>query len=64
MKSKAKLDKKLARQLGIVLAAKICFILAIKQIWFSHPPAQEMRMPTTLVEQHLLDSPPNPTSEE
>ena len=57
MKSSTEWDTKLARQLGIVLAVKICFIVAIRQIWFSHPTAPEMRMPATAVEQHMLGSP-------
>jgi hypothetical protein len=60
MKSISKWDMKLARQIGVVLVVKICFILAIKQIWFSHPAAQGMRMPSASVAQHLLGLSANP----
>jgi hypothetical protein len=47
-------DKALARKIAIVLAVKVCFLVAMKQLWFSQPQAVDMTMPTQAVEQRLL----------
>ena len=50
-------DVALARKLTLVLAIKVCFIFAMKQLWFSEPQAENMTMPTDAVEQHVLGRP-------
>lgn len=47
-------DLALARKIAIVLVIKVCFLMTIKQLWFSHPQAVDMTMPTERVEQRLL----------
>jgi hypothetical protein len=51
-------DTALARKIAIVLAMKVCFLVAIKQLWFSTPQAVDMTMPTDAVEQRLLGPAP------
>jgi hypothetical protein len=50
-------DVALARKITLVLAIKVCFIFAMKQLWFSEPQAENMTMPTDAVERHVLGRP-------
>ncbi|MEZ5446192.1 MAG: hypothetical protein R3F45_10495 [Gammaproteobacteria bacterium] len=50
-------DVALARKLTLVLVVKLCFILAMKQLWFSEPKTDGMSMPIDAVERHLLGPP-------
>jgi hypothetical protein len=56
-------DAALARRIAIVLAVKVCFLVAIKQLWFSAPPAVDMTMPTQTVEQRILGPAPTTSRE-
>jgi hypothetical protein len=50
-------DVALARKLTLVLAIKLCFIVAMKQLWFSEPKTDGMSMPIDAVERHVLGRP-------
>lgn len=50
-------DVALARKLTLVLVIKLCFIFAMKQLWFSEPGTEGMSMPIDAVERHVLGRP-------
>ena len=52
-------DVWLVRKIALVLTIKVCFIVAIRQIWFSEPAAEHMRLPIDTVEQRLLGTSKN-----
>jgi hypothetical protein len=46
----------LAVAIGAALVLKFFLLFLIWKAFFSHPPAKKMRLPTEVVEQHLLNT--------
>jgi hypothetical protein len=48
----------LAMAITAALVLKACLLFLLWKAFFSHPPTKKMRLPTAVVEQHLLNTPP------
>ena len=52
----------LAMTITLALIAKLIILSLLWKAFFSAPQAHQMRMPTSAVEQHMLDAPPTPAT--